>query len=400
MTRRPAAPIPAQPRPAAPSLRSRVQRHHDDGQRAGLVVALVPFPDGDDPLAVGRDPRGGEVESRGGQQNPALTAARVDDHDVLAQPPAAVVHGPSGDGHAPVRGQLESVLIQGPARLGSQVPRARRGPGPVRAGGRGRAPGVLARQHVEDQEPLLIRAEVVVPVPDQGGLVQDRRHAGIGTGLALLRVTSRPAGAGQHRRGEHGQSRAAGGGQLADATRRGHDAAGLPARGREQPQGPLGGRIRATPLLGARGRPRLRPGRRGDRRGVRLWPGDRTRGGGRLPAGGRAARAGARRGGAGRQENQRAVRQERRAVLPFRGAGQPGRRAPAPGVHPPDAGLERPPVRGEGRDGHGQPAAVRREPQPGQPVQGHVVVQVVEWGHCAFPPRLGGGPPGCGALRG
>jgi len=24
----------------------------------------------------------------------------------------------------------------------------------------------------------------------------------------------------------------------------------------------------------------------------------------------------------------------------------------------------------------------------------------VEWGHCAFPPRLGGGPPGCGALRG
>ena len=40
------------PRPAAPLPRNRVQRHLDHRERAGLVVGLVPFPDGHDPLAV------------------------------------------------------------------------------------------------------------------------------------------------------------------------------------------------------------------------------------------------------------------------------------------------------------------------------------------------------------
>ena len=39
------------------------------------------------------------------------------------------------------------------------------------------------------------------------------------------------------------------------------------------------------------------------------------------------------------------------------------------------------------------------EPQAGQPGQGQVVVQIVEWGHCAFSPRLGE-PPGYDGRRG
>ena len=101
--------------------------------------------------------------------------------------------------------------------------------------------------------------------------------------------------------------------------------------------------------------------------------------------------AGAGRGGAGGQEDQRAVRQEGRTVLPFRGPGQPHRGPPRTRIHPPDAGLERPPVGGEGRHRHGQPAAVRGEPQATEPRQGQVVVQVVEWGHCVFPPQVGTG---------
>ena len=324
-----------------PVLRGRVQRYLDHGDHGGLMIGLVAFTDGHDPLAVRRDPGRGEVESGGGQQGPVLARARVDDHDVLAQPSAAVVDGPSGDGHPPVRGQLEAVLIQGPARLGGQVPRGDLGPGAQRVG---------------DQQPQLVRAEVMVPVPDQGRFVQDGRHARVGAGPALLPVRGGPAGAGQRRRGERGPPRAGSGGQLADAPGGCGDLAGLPARGRQQPQRPLPGSVVA---------PRL----------------------GLVRGGGRERRAGG-------QEQHPAVRQEGGTVLALSRPGQPGRgrgEAAGPGVDPPDAGLERPPVRGEGGHGHGQPAAVRGQPQAGEPGQGQIVVQIVEWGHCvcAFSPRTG-----------
>ena len=202
------------------------------------MIGLVAFADGHDPLAVRRDPGRGEVESGGGQQGPVLARARVDDHDVLAQPAAAIVNGPSGDGHPPVRGQLEAVLIQGPARLGGQVPRGDLGPGAQRVG---------------DQQPQLVRAEVMVPVPDQGRFVQDGRHARVGAGPALLPVRGGPAGAGQRRRGERGPPRAGSAGQLADAPGGCGDLAGLPGRGRQQPQRPLPGSIvpPASAWLGA-----------------------------------------------------------------------------------------------------------------------------------------------------
>ena len=205
--------------------------------------------------------------------------------------PGAIVHGPSGDGQAPVRGQLEGVLVQGPARLGSQVPRGGAAPAVLPLGPLGPGPGGLAGQHVGDQEPLLIRAEVMIPVPDQGRLVQDRRHAGVGAGLALLRVRAAPPAP-----GSTGAVNAASPAPAAvtsrltppggAATRR----ASPPAAG-QQPQGPL-------------------PARRSLARHSAGWlPGPGTGAGGR----------------AGGQEQQPAVRQERRAVLAFRGPGQPGR---------------------------------------------------------------------------
>ncbi len=119
---------------------------------------------------------------------------------------------------------------------------------------------------VGDQQPLLVRAEVMVPVPDQGRLVQDGRHARVGPGPALRPVASGPAGARQHRRGERGQLRTGGGGEPAGAARRRRDAAGLPACGRQQPQGPLPAGV----VAGVRGRRRTRPGGagRGDRNSI------------------------------------------------------------------------------------------------------------------------------------
>ena len=97
-----------------------------------------------------------------------LAGARVDDHDVLAQSPGAIMNGPSGDGGPPVRGQLKRLLIQGPAGLGGQVARVGHRPGRGCAGGPRPAPGVLGGQHIVDEKPLLVRAEIVIPVPDQG----------------------------------------------------------------------------------------------------------------------------------------------------------------------------------------------------------------------------------------
>ena len=280
--------VPAKPRPAVPLPRNRVQRYLDHSERAGLVVGLVPLPDGHHPLAVRCDPRRGEVESRSGQQGPALARARIDDHDVLAKSPGAIVGGPSGDSQAAVRAQLEGVLVQGPPRLGGQVPRGDRVPGRIPTGATRPAPGGLGGQHVGNQEPLLVRAEIMIPVPDQGRFVQDGRHAGVGAGPALLPVRSGPGGAGQHRRGERGQPRAGPGGQPAEPPGRSGDPACLPAGGGQQPQGPLSARVIA---------------------GIRGWL--RTR---------------HRRRRAGGQEQHPAVRQEGGTVLTLGGPGQPGRR--------------------------------------------------------------------------
>ena len=207
-------------------------------------------------MAATRLPSGatrGAVKSKPGadKQGPALAGARVDNHEVLAQPAAAIVDGPSGDGQAPVRGQLEGVLVQGAARLGVRS----RGARPRSAATRP-APG--ASGHVGDQQPLLVRPEIMIPVPDQGCFVQDGRHAGVGAGPALPPVRSGPAGAGQDRRGERGLPRAGGGGQPAEC-RPGARRPGGPPRPR---------RGAATGPAPARAPPRVRGGLRAWRRGA------------------------------------------------------------------------------------------------------------------------------------
>ena len=191
------------------------------------------------------------------------------------------------------------LLIQRPARLRGQV------------AGWGGQPAVCGPGR---QQPELIGAQVVIPVPDRRGLVQDRGDPGVLALLAALRVLVRPGRPRQHRGHEHQAWRAAGGDDPADTARRGGDPAGVATGHGQQPQRGLGAVLLPAVLL-VRGR------------GRRVGP----------PGG----------------EQQGAIGQERRAVLALRRPGQPGRlgglgrhggkaggRRPAgaAGRDPPDAG--------------------------------------------------------------
>ena len=265
---------------------------------------------GDDQRAIRRDARVGEVAAEVGQQRAALAGGRIDHRDLRPQVGLLVPDRPAGDGPGAVGRQVGRLLVQRPARLRGQVT------------GRPGQPAVGGHGH---QQPRLTGAQVVIPVPDRRGLVQDRADPRILAALAALRVIVQPGRPRQQRGGEHQAGRAAGGDDPAGAARRGGDPAGVAALRRQQPQRGFGAVL--LPALAVRG-----PGRRVGP------PGD---------------------------EQQRAVGEERRAVLALRGLGQPaglGRRAgglrPAVGRDPPDAGAVFLAVRVRLLDRHGQPGPV------------------------------------------
>ena len=80
-------------------------------------------------------------------------------------------------------------------------------------------------------QPQAVRAKVVVPVPHQARLVQDRGHARVLARLAARGVLGAAAGAGQHGRGENSGPGLPGRGHPGDAAGRGGNPAGLAAAG-------------------------------------------------------------------------------------------------------------------------------------------------------------------------
>ena len=262
--------------------------------------------------------------------------AVFDHRDLCPQVGLVVPDGPAGDGPGAVGRQVGRLLVQRPARLGSQVTGR---PGQPAVGGHGR------------QQPRLIGAQVVIPVPDRRGFVQDRADPRILAPLAALRVIVQPGRPRQQRGHEHQPWGAAGRDDPADTAGRGGDPAGVTAGRGQQPQRGFGAVLRSAAVLVGRSSRRVRPF-----------------------------------GG----EQQRAVGQERRAVLALRRLGQPGGLARrlsigAVGRDPPDAGYVLLAVRVRLLDGHGQPGPVWRQAQAGHPGNRDVGVQVLKWRHRGRP---------------
>ena len=290
---------------------------------------------------------------------------------------------PSGDDRGAVRGQLERFPIERPSRLGREVTEPgwfRRPFGPfmpftfsilcvtttttttttthfrhpelfVPA-----SPSDVSFLHlvgVDGEQPGLVRPQVVVPVPDRRGLVQDGADPGV---LALLAQPRVVLGCVPARGAGHGGAnpRAPLAPRSGQHRRADHDPAGVP--------GHLGGRDAAGQ---GRHDPGLAAGRgkqpqRGDVAGVDVRSGV-------FPAG----------IGAPGGEQQRPVGQETRAALALGRAGQPPGRA-ALDVDAPDAGQVLLLVGAQRLHGRGQPGPVRRQPQRRHPRYRHEVTQVME----------------------
>ena len=209
-----------------------------------------------------------------GGQHPALATGHRDHRELGAVSPSSSGNGPAGH---------RAASRQGSARTPARPARGRvPGSGPA---GRPRPPAAGPAAAGRGQQPAGgVRAEVVIPVADRPGLVQDRGHPGVLARLAALASASRPGHPGSI--------------EVVATAARGAD------RAVASPQTPPGGvatRVASPPAAGSRHTAGL------SRRRCCLplsWLLPRT------PAGsGRRA-----------DEQQRAVGQERRAALPARTA--------------------------------------------------------------------------------
>jgi hypothetical protein len=194
--------------------------HDHQGRVAGLVVAVVGPGRGDDQRAIRRDVRVGEIAAGVGQQGAALAGGRLDHRELHPQLGHVVPDCPAGDGPRAVGRQVGGLLVQRPAGPRGQVT------------GRPGQPAVGGHGH---QQPRLIGAQVVIPVPDRRGLMQDRAHPGVLAPLAALRILIQPGRPRQQRGGEQQAGGAAGGDDPAGTARRGGDPAGVATRRGQQP---------------------------------------------------------------------------------------------------------------------------------------------------------------------
>ncbi len=208
-------------------------------------------------------------------------------------------------------------------------------------------PAAAAAATLGDQQPRLLGAEVVVPVPRPPRVMQDGRdprvRARLPQGSVLLADLVAAEGRGGISEDARRPSRRHPGNA---ATGRG-DPARLTAAGGQQPQGRLGvfgGRL----IRAARG-------------GTVRTPG---------------------------HERRRSVGQERRAALALGAAGEPDRNAARLGIRSPDAGQVF--RRGVANGLHGQrhPGAVRRERHRADPRPPCVFVKVAETRHWCSAPGL------------
>ena len=178
-----------------------------------------------------------------------FAAGDVDRHQLGVRLPGGIPLPPAGQHRGAVRGQLERLLIQRPARFRGQV--AQPGERPRILGPRELAGPVRLPQPVraDCEQPHLVRSQVVIPEPDRRRLVQDGGHPGVAPLLAQpgvirgdvvcsvrLAVSSAACADGQYRRAHHDGPGACGHLGRGDPARQRGDDAGLTAAGRKQPQ--------------------------------------------------------------------------------------------------------------------------------------------------------------------
>ena len=224
--------------------------HVDEQQRVvrRLGVGGQPLADAHERGAVGGEARGVDVGQGVVDERPRLAGRGVGQHDPGAPSGRAVRNVLGACDQPSVGGQREVVAgAVRRTRLGRQVPqrgRVRRAAGRVVVGGQLTGP-----EEVRDG-----RTQVVVPVPDRIGLVQDRGDAGVLALRAPLLVGLGVGCPGHRRRGHH-HVRAVGGDREPGDARR----AGSGPRGprRRRPGGST------APAWGRR--PPSRPGRAGRR---------------------------------------------------------------------------------------------------------------------------------------